>query len=278
MSEEKSRWDEIRQIHIESATAYRILGGIALVGIGVLVGANLFAVDKDGYSLNVYTEALGVVATVLIVDTLYRYRDEQRREQNLKDRLLREICSPEPDVVRSAFHEIRRRKKMFGEKSILKGEMLKVARPGTVDLSYANLSGADLSSRDLQGFMFVRTNFSGANLARCKLNSAPLTNANLENANLEGAWLNDAILLGANLKGANLQNANFENATLLPSQVMTDEDLHKLATMFGDATPTTLPNNCPAKDTDLSRFTDPNHPQPWRSCDPRSPAFCETEN
>ncbi len=94
MSEEQSRWDEIRKIQIESATAYRILGGLALVGIGTGLADTCFA-DEE-YGTNLYTEFIGIAVTVFVIDILNRHRDERRREQELKDRLLREARSPNP--------------------------------------------------------------------------------------------------------------------------------------------------------------------------------------
>ena len=244
-----------------------------LLGLFFRHGRDNASILDDPYAINIHTEIIGVAISVLItvsiIDVRNRHRDEDRRERELKDRLLREMCSAEPDVARKAFHETRRRRMMFGEESILKGEMLKVARSGTVDLSYANLSGADLSSRDLCGFYFVRTNLENANLKSVNLTSVNLIYANLVNADLEGACLTHANLVGADLTGANLLGAKiyrdnlYNHAAEWPDNADTETPQAK------------LPDGNPmSASTDLAYFTDEHyHGGVWRSEDPNSPAF-----
>ena len=247
---------------------YRYLGGAIVAVLLVLTGFFLFP-DRDNYLMNLYTEVSGVIVTIVFVNTFLHSQSERRRKKDLKDRLLREVCSPEPDVARKAFHEMRRRRMIFDEASILKGKSLAVARPGTVDLSRANLRGADLTARDLRGFLFVEANLENAKLRLAKLNSANLRNANMVNADLEGAELTDADLRGANLTGANLQHASLDNAILTAQQIHLEEGV--AFTELGAVEPVlTLPDRKRIKsDSDLSRFTDPKF---WRSDDPESPA------
>jgi uncharacterized protein YjbI with pentapeptide repeats len=76
-----------------------------------------------------------------------------------------------------------------------------------------------------------------------------LAHANLQGADLWHVNLQGALLIGANLQGADLWHVNFDEATTLP-----------------DEYPWT-------PETNLTRFTDPNHLNFWRSDDPFSPAY-----
>jgi hypothetical protein len=65
--------------------------------------------------------------------------------------------------------------------------------------------------------------------------------------------------LGANLESANLERANLQGADFF------------LATFSKE---TILPDDKKwTPETDMARFTDPEHPQFWRSDDPTSPAY-----
>lgn len=219
MSEEKSRWEEIRQIWVESATAYRILGSLALVGIGIWIGAHLFAGDS-GFGSNIYAEFMGIVATYFIIDFLNRKSEERRRQRErqreLKDRLLREARSPEPDIARNALHEIRTRDLLCGNNGILKGEIL----------SYVQWEKADLMDCNLRGASLAYANLDGAHLKFAKLERANLRFAKLRNGDLMAAYLIEANLYFANLVNANLSHATLNGASFL-DVLLTDANLDK---------------------------------------------------
>ncbi|MCA9910919.1 MAG: pentapeptide repeat-containing protein [Anaerolineae bacterium] len=102
-------------------------------------------------------------------------------------------------------------------------------------------------------------NFYNANLDAANLRRVEFLGANLGEAFLESADLEEADLRGANLVGAYLFDANLEKTNL--NSVILDET-------------TTLPDGTKwTPDTDMTRFTDPDHPQFWRSDDPDSPAY-----
>jgi uncharacterized protein YjbI with pentapeptide repeats len=79
----------------------------------------------------------------------------------------------------------------------------------------------------------------GANLQGAKLEYANLRKAELEGAHLEGAELDYANLQGAELAGAHLEDARFEHSTTMPDGARWTPE------------------------TDVSRFTDPEHPDFW---------------
>jgi len=80
----------------------------------------------------------------------------------------------------------------------------------------------------------------GTNLYEANLREVDLTMVNLQGANLWGANLQGAVLIGANLQGARLGRATFDENTTLPDDTKW------------------MP------DTDMARFTDPDHPDFWR--------------
>ena len=98
----------------------------------------------------------------------------------------------------------------------------------------ANLEGSDLRFADLRGTHLVRAN---------------LRDTDLLFADLRGAYLYHADLQGATLEIPGWGEAKLDEATMLP-----DESHWK-------------------PDTDMRRFTDPTHPEFWRSDDPSSPAY-----
>jgi len=115
----------------------------------------------------------------------------------------------------------------------LTGTGLHDADLSSANLNSANLSGADLSFADLSGANLSSANLSGADLSSTNLFGADLSGADLSNANL-----NLAVLAGTNLSGADLSDAILINATLPDAKLWTPE-------------------------TDMERFTDPEHPDFW---------------
>jgi len=94
-----------------------------------------------------------------------------------------------------------------------------------------------------------------ADLSRTDLGWANLSRANLSETNLYWANLRKAILAEANLSRANLSMANLRGANLAGA---------------------ILPDGAEwSEDADLARFTDPKHPNFWRSDDSESPAYQE---
>lgn len=110
------------------------------------------------------------------------------------------------------------------------------------------LRGADLSLANLEGANLWQANLERANLWRASLKGANLWQANLKGADLRKADLT-ADLGKANLERADLREAKFSKTTLLPDQTRWTPE------------------------TDMERFTNPEHPDFWRSDDPESPAY-----
>jgi len=216
-----------------------------LVGIGFwalmasMVAASL-ADDWLGWVMNLGTEIVGAVAIYLILDQIIGGRErreaaEREMEAHKKD-LIARMGSQVHDVAIEAVDELRRRGWLTD--GSLQGKFLPSANLLGADLMGANLQGADLRYANLQ-----RADLSGANLEGAILVRADLQGATLLIANLQGADLWDA-----KLQGANLVRATFDHRTTVPDRT--------------NWTPT----------TDMARFTDPTHPDFWRSSSRRSPA------
>lgn len=283
MSEKNTRWSKLLERVPGRAVAYTLIALIlSLLMVGLYVIGRVY-IAKDAYSQNLYTEFLGVVlsviVTVFIVDNLKRRLDEKQREQErehereqaLKERLQIEIRSPQMGTVLDAFHEMLDRGFLYGENSILRGQFLAQIKPIKVSLRNTRLDGVNLDHSD-----FSKSDLYGVNLDNARLKSANLSNANLwrsslKNADLENADLSEADLICANLEGANLLNASFKFPHLYVHWLNEQDEMRADPDSYRQLI---LPDGTQATpDTDLSRFTDPEHPDFWRSDDPESPAY-----
>jgi hypothetical protein len=192
----------------------------------------LWQTFKDFYA-NVGTELASIAITILIIDRL----NERRVDQHRKEQLVLQMGSPDNSFAIEAV-------RMLNAQGWLEGNALKKAH-----LSRANLIGANLQKVNLQDARLPL-----ANLSKVKLN-----NANLSRAYMQGANLEHSNLCAANLKGVNLNDANLRDARI-DYQTLFDEN-----TILPDCTYW-------SPGADISRFTDPQHRDFWRSHNPNSPA------
>lgn len=76
----ETRQDEIRQIHKEYKWHYVVMAVVVALGIGIWIGAAVFANDPQGYAMNLVTEGFGVAVsvaiTVIVLDRIYERRNE----------------------------------------------------------------------------------------------------------------------------------------------------------------------------------------------------------
>ncbi len=142
-----------------------------------------------------------------------------------------------------------------------------------VDLEYADVS-VELAGVNLEGAHFSNANLlltilSDANLKDADLSHANLLMADFSNANLEGADLSWTNMGGTNLSGANLQGANLPVGAWDGAWGDNEANFDEY---------TTLPDRTNwTPDTDLTRFTDPEHPDFWDPCvsGENWPWYCE---
>jgi hypothetical protein len=243
--------------------------GILILSLGVFFGGIGHLVDygkwdfaqyaKDLYS-NASTEFISIGITVIVIDRFMQLRDDKQREdeksrdlERQEQELKRQLVFSAGSIIRSvavdAVHQMQKRKWLNGENGILKGK----------DLAKAKLKGADLIGANLEHTSFLMTDLRNADMAYAKLYNADLSfsklqktrfdfanleNTDLDNSNLQEALLRDTILKGAKLHNVNLLGAHLKGAILNEETILPD------GTYW-------IP------ETDMSRFTDPNHPEFW---------------
>ena len=237
---------------------------LIVVGLVSSLGTAWRTGDWEGLFLNLGTEMLGAVATYVLLELFIGGRE--RREAN-KAALIAQLGSRVNDVTVAAAEELRRHGWLCDgslQKAILHGANLE-----GINLSEANLQGADLFTANLQGAILWGTNLEGAHLTQSNLRGAIMWGANLEGAHLYKADLQWAILEGATLRETNLEEAilreaNLQGADLIGANLkgaFLDEAGLSENTTLSDGTKWTL-------DTDMARFTDPDHPDFWHPEEP----------
>jgi hypothetical protein len=245
---------------------------VLLILIGVALASSLWAVwpwptgDWKGLALNFGTEMAGAVVTYLLLELVIgrMERREAEREAEKKELeakkadLIAQLGSSVKDVAVAAAEELARHGWLYDgslqganlKEANLQGASLYNAKLERIRLTWANLQEAylglanlrwaNLQGANLQGAILTGANLQKANLFEASLQGANLWVTNLQEADLDTADLQGASLQKANLQGANLEGASFDEGTRLP-----------------DGTKWT-------PDTDMARFTDPDHPDFWR--------------
>jgi uncharacterized protein YjbI with pentapeptide repeats len=140
------------------------------------------------------------------------------------------------------------------------------------NLEAANLSQADLSVADLSFAILLNIDLRRAQLQDANLRGANVQGGDLELADLMGANLSLAKFQGANLRNANLLGANL-NFTAFDSQVV----LPDARSIGRDNNNNFIYDNYWSAETDMSRFTDSEHPNFWDPCQEliTLPWYCE---
>ena len=242
----EKRWSEIQNIWRNNQVLYVTAGFLG--GILFFPAIEAFSTDASDLLSSFVPEAVGIAFTVLLIDRL----NENRALRQYKEQLIRNAGSQSRDTAVSAVNEMRKRgwltwnnNEPLLRKADLESANLFEAHLMQADLTETNLSEANLAYADLLVARLRRTNMTNADLSNTLMFDADIRNADLELANLCGselgfADLSDAILVNADLSNATMQNATFSPNTLLPDG--------------SNWTP----------DTDMARFTDPNHPDFWQ--------------
>lgn len=265
---------------LTSTKAAIVLGGLAIVVVVLGSLAQHGVIDIHLLLLDLWsnggTELASIAITVFVIDGLNRRRTTQER----KKALILQMGSPDNGFALEAVRILRSEEwltdgslcgKIFTNANLQKAELshanLKFALLNNgCDLREANFTEAKLQGADLGGSKFGKLSASSdraatfwhAKLRRAILSQADLSKVNFGYADLSKATLVDTDLTGAILEGADLQGADLSGAKF-------DEN-------------TILPDNNPViskwkPDTDMTRFTDPNHADFWRSDNPDSPAY-----
>ena len=226
--------EDHRQIHQDHKQTYQLMGGVTLVVIGIWIGAQLFGSDA-GFTTNLYTEALSVLVTVLVI----KWFDDRRATNQRKQALFLQLGSQSNDFALEAKRQLEMEEgwleKALAQKWFpragwqeielqvvdLTDAVLFRANLTNSDLRNTNLTGAKLMHARLTGAklwntILISADLSYANLSNAELWNAKLRSADLSNANLTSANLHMADLTGAILIGANLHDAHYTDYTILP--------------------------------------------------------------
>lgn len=161
-------------------------------------------------------------------------------------------------------------RRAFLREAQLQDAVLNASDLTLANLQVANLQNASLTNVIAQGTMMATARLQGASLVGANCENAEFAHAYLENARLVGGNFQKAGFYLADLRKTDLRWANFSKAYLVDADFADAMNIDKA---IFDIT-TTLPDGTKwTPDTDMSRFTDPAHPQFWRSDNPSSPAY-----
>jgi hypothetical protein len=213
----------------------RILAALLAVGIALSLAEACRTRDWWGALLNLGPELIGAVVTYALFEV---FIGSKAKEEEQKRRLIEEAEKEKARLIQEMGSKIRDVAVAAAEKLDQRG-WLRDGSVRQVVLMDANLEGMAALHADLWNAYLINVN----------LQHAFLPAANLQAAFLGRTKLQGAYLVDANLLGAYVRTTEFDEETGLP-----------------DSTKWT-PN------TDMARFTDPEHPDFWRSDNPHSPAY-----
>jgi hypothetical protein len=269
-----------RLSNLSNRAVLMILIIVALASSGLSLVVNIVnQVDTSpawwvSWLQNFSTEMFGAFLTFILIELIVggreKRRDEERATKQERERLVRQMSSSINEEAIRAVEELRARGWL--EDGSLYGAYLSVANLRRANLAFADLQAVVLIASFLQEAYLSGAKLQGGNLGHADLEAATMPSANLQRANLEHANLRKANLMQANLQDANLSHANlqrtnFRGANLQGADLIQshfDEN-----TVFPDGSRWSLAR----RELNLARFTDPNHPQFWRSDNPESPAY-----
>jgi len=285
------RWQQICKIWGSSQIGYAVL----LVIIGVLIGRFVLFPADEGYNTNIYTEVLSVALTIFVLDRFA----ERRERDSYKRRLLREVRSQTPAVSVAALEALDAEGWWGDFRASLQGNLVRRYQWEKVDLrekalsnsnlALANLTDANLVGVNLSDCILLRSSLANANMLGAKLENSILIEADLSDAQmitgqLHGATLNDSnlsetILTASKFQSARLVRADFSDAVLiycnlseaiLDGAILYGSNLQQAQLQGVSMVGTRFDKNTILPDgtfwtpeTDMQRFTDPEHPEFW---------------
>ena len=173
---------------------------------------------RDFYA-NLSTDFLFTAITILIIDSIYSWRDTERE----KEKLIFDMGSADNSLAKKAVRGLRTHKKWLAKKSWLEDGTLRGA-----DFQDADLSNCDLHKADLRDAVLARAELEEANLCDADLRGADFSVANLKGAdlrraNLIGADFTEAELEKADLSGAQVDDGQFDSAGSLGKAKMPND-------------------------------------------------------
>jgi uncharacterized protein YjbI with pentapeptide repeats len=272
-------------------TALLAIMGILVAIIGFLfrhgLPSNLGQMMVDGIA-DYYVDLSAGLLILAIFEQMLRWRDEVRQKKN---RLIHQLRSHNNKRALDALHEI------VAHGWHQDGSLQ------CADLTGTNLEGADFTEADLRGAILTGARLGWANLSKANMQTANLLDADLRNAKLDDADLQGALMTGAHLDNAHMEGTKLQGAYLpeemykaylskanLAGSDLEAVDFHgahlegidlsradlRQANLQGANllharlegakfdTQVILPDGSQwTPESDLTKFTDPRHPQFW---------------
>lgn len=222
---------------------------------------------RDNFLQGISTELIGAAITAFLFGAILLVFQQYQIIENEKQQLELQLGSTDNtfaiEAARIAIANGWLRDGTF-QGAYLRGTNLKRAyMPGS------DLENALLRYSNFEGAALMSINFKGAELYNVNFKEVRMSNAELEDANLSNANLEGATIFGANLKNTSLDGTNFKNTEL------TNVNLE--GAQFSENT--TLPDGTQwTQNTDMSRFTDREHPDYWDPCIDMSFFYCSPSN
>ncbi|GEM_PF-4844013 len=235
----------------EYPLTYSLTLGIVVLLIGIFIGAQLFTDhvtgEDDGYTVNLYTEIISVIATVFILDRI----NEARRKKEQSERDIYFVEEQRKRDQLQAISELEQTHTPEERQPIIQ-HMIRLKILEGIKLNLKNLEDSSFDSANLNNAHISSSNLKGARFYRAKLRNVFLVGSNMEHGNWEGADLQGADLSQTKLLGTNLSRCNLLGAYLHLAEF----------DVYTSWRHTTLPDGTLWKSPDkLERFTDPKHPE-----------------
>lgn len=264
-STQNNRWQEIGTIWKQYSGLYAFAG--FLLGFVTYPALQAVGFSLGQFIISIAPEIVGIFITVVIIDTFYRRREEER----LKHDLIREMGSFANPVAIRAVEALR-------DKGWLTDGTLIHKKFHQAELKYADLSNAvlnrcrfaganwqnvkayhlQLTGGQLGGIDLRKSQLNVSNLAHTNINDADAREADFRGCNLEGVHFDQTDLENCNFTGTNLKGTDFYNANLKGvdfERAVFDEN-----TLMPDGYSWT-------PELDIRRYTDPEQPDFWQPTD-----------
>lgn len=206
----------------------------------------------------VSTEMVGAVVTALLFTFIVGAVEQEQARQALKEDLIKRMSSSVNSEAVRATEELRA--EGWLRDGTLRGEEFAGANLAGAQLIFADLREAILFDVILDGAILDDALLDSVNLQAASLRATSIQRANLRNANLIVADLAEANLTDTDLRGANLFQANLENAIL--DNILFDTNTVLPDSIYNSANGDY--NNRWTPQTDMARYTNPDHPNFWR--------------
>jgi cell wall assembly regulator SMI1 len=147
----------------------------------------------------------------------------------------------------------------------LNGAILRRADLHKATLSFVRLENGDLRGATLSSTSLDHARLQSADLRGANLRSAWCYNTNLGEADLREAILSSTHLEEVNLEGAQLDQAHFDRQTVLPdAKYLLDEKGEPI--ISGPVEERYTEESFWSVKTDMSRYTNSQHPAFWQPC------------